>query len=37
MKKIIIASKNPVKIQAVRNGFAKMFEHQSKNTTRFTN
>jgi inosine/xanthosine triphosphatase len=28
MKKVIIASKNPVKIQAVRNGFEKMFPAQ---------
>lgn len=28
MKKIIIASKNPVKIQAVKNGFEKMFPSQ---------
>ncbi len=28
MKKVIIASKNPVKIQAVKNGFGKMFPHQ---------
>ena len=28
MKKVIIASKNPVKIQAVKNGFEKMFPHQ---------
>ncbi len=29
MKKVIIASKNPVKIQAVKNGFEKMFSNQS--------
>lgn len=28
MKKVIIASKNPVKIQAVKNGFGKMFPDQ---------
>jgi inosine/xanthosine triphosphatase len=28
MKKVIIASKNPVKIQAVKNGFEKMFPNQ---------
>lgn len=28
MKKVIIASKNPVKIQAVRNGFEQMFPNQ---------
>ena len=28
MKKVIIASKNPVKIQAVKNGFKKMFPNQ---------
>ena len=28
MKKVIIASKNPVKIQAVRNGFEQMFPDQ---------
>ena len=28
MKKVIIASKNPVKIQAVKNGFEKMFPTQ---------
>jgi inosine/xanthosine triphosphatase len=28
MKKVIIASKNPVKIKAVRNGFKKMFPNQ---------
>jgi inosine/xanthosine triphosphatase len=28
MKKIVIASKNPVKIQAVKNGFKKMFPSQ---------
>jgi len=28
MKKVIIASKNPVKIQAVKNGFRKMFSAQ---------
>jgi len=28
MKKVIIASKNPVKIQAVKNGFEKMFSNQ---------
>lgn len=28
MKKIIIASKNPVKIQAVKNGFEEMFPNQ---------
>ncbi|MBU4452827.1 inosine/xanthosine triphosphatase [Patescibacteria group bacterium] len=28
MKKVIIASKNPVKIQAVKNGFEKMFSTQ---------
>jgi inosine/xanthosine triphosphatase len=28
MKKVIIASKNPVKIQAVKNGFEKMFPSQ---------
>lgn len=28
MKKVIIASKNPVKIQAVKNGFGKMFPAQ---------
>lgn len=27
MKKIIIASKNPVKIRAIKNGFNKMFPH----------
>jgi inosine/xanthosine triphosphatase len=29
MKKVIIASKNPVKIQAVKNGFQKMFPDQN--------
>ena len=29
MKKVIIASKNPVKIQAVQNGFEKMFPDQT--------
>lgn len=28
MKKVIVASKNPVKIQAVKNGFEKMFPDQ---------
>lgn len=28
MRKVVIASKNPVKIQAVRNGFEKMFPDQ---------
>jgi len=28
MKKVIIASKNPVKIQSVKNGFEKMFLDQ---------
>lgn len=28
MKKVVIASKNPVKIQAVKNGFEKMFPKQ---------
>jgi inosine/xanthosine triphosphatase len=28
MKKVIIASKNPVKIQSVKNGFEKMFPNQ---------
>ncbi len=28
MKKVIISSKNPVKIQAVKNGFEKMFPNQ---------
>jgi len=28
MEKVIIASKNPVKIQATKNGFAKMFPSQ---------
>ncbi len=31
MKKVIIASRNPVKIQAVQNGFEKMFPNQEFN------
>jgi inosine/xanthosine triphosphatase len=31
MKKIIVASKNPVKIQAVQNGFLEMFPNQEMN------
>ena len=29
MKKVVIASQNPVKIQAVKNGFERMFPHET--------